>query len=111
MPDLLGQMWKEYALVDSRYMVSDTFVWWIEATVAVSLPLSFLAAELMISSQPLNDTNTYITLLRRPVRYWPLVPPHRRPGHKLALPKTPYPDPHLVRSFVWSHPILWHGPF
>lgn len=35
--DLLGQLWKEYALSDSRYMTSDTLVLCMETITVVSL--------------------------------------------------------------------------
>lgn len=34
--DLFGQLWKEYALSDSRYMVSDTLVLCMETMTVVS---------------------------------------------------------------------------
>ncbi|CAN8096462.1 unnamed protein product [Discula destructiva] len=43
--DLLAQLWKEYALSDSRYLTSDPFMLCVEAiTVAVWGPLSFATA-------------------------------------------------------------------
>ncbi|KAL8359779.1 hypothetical protein RB598_008243 [Gaeumannomyces tritici] len=42
---LLAQLWKEYALSDSRYLTSDTFVWTIEAISVVCWgPLSVATA-------------------------------------------------------------------
>jgi cholestenol delta-isomerase len=40
--DLFGQLWKEYALSDSRYLTSDPFVLCMETVTAVSnyLPLT-----------------------------------------------------------------------
>ena len=35
MPDLFGQLWKEYALSDSRYLISDPFVLCMETCTAV----------------------------------------------------------------------------
>jgi cholestenol Delta-isomerase len=35
--DLFGQLWKEYAYSDSRYMTSDPFVLCMESITAVSL--------------------------------------------------------------------------
>lgn len=35
MPDFFGQLWKEYALSDSRYMRSDPFVLVMESYTAV----------------------------------------------------------------------------
>jgi cholestenol delta-isomerase len=37
MQDFFGQLWKEYALSDSRYMTSDTFVLVMESYTAVRL--------------------------------------------------------------------------
>jgi cholestenol Delta-isomerase len=36
--DLFGQLWKEYALSDSRYLTSDPFVLCMETVTAVCLP-------------------------------------------------------------------------
>lgn len=36
MPDLFGQMWKEYSWSDSRYLTSDAFVLCMETVTAVS---------------------------------------------------------------------------
>lgn len=43
MQDFFGQLWKEYALSDSRYMFSDPFVLCMETWTAVytPIPLSF----------------------------------------------------------------------
>lgn len=35
--DLFGQLWKEYALSDSRYMTSDTLVLCMETMTVVSI--------------------------------------------------------------------------
>lgn len=37
--DFLGQLWKEYALSDSRYMTSDTLVLCMETMTVVSVHL------------------------------------------------------------------------
>lgn len=37
MQDLYGQLWKEYALSDSRYLTQDAFVLCMETVTAVSL--------------------------------------------------------------------------
>lgn len=37
MQDFFGQLWKEYALSDSRYLTSDPFVLCMETVTAVSL--------------------------------------------------------------------------
>lgn len=43
--DLFGQLWKEYALSDSRYMTRDSFVVCLESVTAYLWgPLSFLCA-------------------------------------------------------------------
>lgn len=39
MEDLLGQLWKEYALSDSRYMTIEPFVLCMETITAVHIPL------------------------------------------------------------------------
>ncbi|KAI9789542.1 MAG: hypothetical protein M1816_005949 [Peltula sp. TS41687] len=52
---LFGQMWKEYAHSDSRYLTSDPFVLCMESVTAVCWgPLSFLVAWLIMSSHPLR---------------------------------------------------------
>ncbi|KAI9817720.1 MAG: hypothetical protein M1826_001476 [Phylliscum demangeonii] len=52
---LLGQMWKEYAHADSRYLTSDSAVLCIEAiTAACWGPLSFLATWLIATDHPLR---------------------------------------------------------
>lgn len=38
--DLFGQLWKEYALSDSRYLTSDPFVLCMETITAVRLELA-----------------------------------------------------------------------
>lgn len=43
MQDLYGQLWKEYALSDSRYLTQDAFVLCMETVTAAS-PLSCLEA-------------------------------------------------------------------
>ncbi|KAH8698885.1 putative EBP domain protein [Talaromyces proteolyticus] len=53
--DLLGQLWKEYAKSDSRYLIADPFVVSIEAiTVVVWGPLSLLVAFLTTIQHPLK---------------------------------------------------------
>ena len=37
MTDFFGQLWKEYALADSRYMISDPFTLCMESITAVRL--------------------------------------------------------------------------
>lgn len=45
MGDFFGQLWKEYALSDSRYLTSDPFVLTMETTTAVSIRCALAAAE------------------------------------------------------------------
>ncbi|KIX07311.1 uncharacterized protein Z518_01964 [Rhinocladiella mackenziei CBS 650.93] len=53
--DLFGQLWKEYALSDSRYLTSDPFVSCMEFITAVFWgPLSFLMMYYIIISHPLR---------------------------------------------------------
>jgi cholestenol delta-isomerase len=50
---LLGQMWKEYSLSDSRYLTGDTFVVCMETITAVFWgPLSILCASTIVSESP-----------------------------------------------------------
>ncbi|CZT49053.1 related to emopamil-binding protein [Rhynchosporium secalis] len=51
--DFFGQLWKEYALSDSRYMASDPFVLCMESWTAIFWgPLSFLTALLILIDSP-----------------------------------------------------------
>ena len=53
--DLFGQLWKEYALSDSRYMTQDAFVVCMESVTACLWgPLSFLCAYYIILDHPLR---------------------------------------------------------
>lgn len=53
--DLFGQLWKEYALSDSRYMTQDPFVVCMETITAVFWgPLSFYIAYAIITDSPLR---------------------------------------------------------
>lgn len=50
---LMGQMWKEYSLSDSRYLTSDTFVVCMETITAVFWgPLSLLVAYYIATDHP-----------------------------------------------------------
>ncbi|KAH7041090.1 Emopamil binding protein-domain-containing protein [Microdochium trichocladiopsis] len=52
---LFSQLWKEYALSDSRYLISDPFMLSVEAiTVVVLGPLSFLSAASTVLQSPLR---------------------------------------------------------
>ncbi|KAI4789551.1 Emopamil-binding protein [Aureobasidium sp. EXF-8845] len=52
---VFGQLWKEYALSDSRYITQDMFVFCVEAMTAVLWgPLSFVVALLIVSEHPLR---------------------------------------------------------
>ncbi|PKX93819.1 uncharacterized protein P174DRAFT_512079 [Aspergillus novofumigatus IBT 16806] len=53
--DFLGQLWKEYALSDSRYMTSDTLVLCLETmTVFIWGPLCFFVAYLILNQHSLR---------------------------------------------------------
>ncbi|KAL4871296.1 hypothetical protein BDV12DRAFT_33638 [Aspergillus spectabilis] len=53
--DFFGQLWKEYALSDSRYMTSDTLVFCMETiTVLLWGPLCFGVAYSILSNSPLR---------------------------------------------------------
>ncbi|EXJ91071.1 hypothetical protein A1O1_04178 [Capronia coronata CBS 617.96] len=53
--DLFGQLWKEYALSDSRYLTSDPFVLCMETITALFWgPLSFVMVYFIITSHPLR---------------------------------------------------------
>ncbi|KAI6780231.1 3-beta-hydroxysteroid-Delta(8) [Emericellopsis cladophorae] len=53
--DIFGQLWKEYALSDSRYLTQDSFVVTMEAVTALFWgPLSFLCAGFIVTSHPMR---------------------------------------------------------
>ncbi|KAJ5475683.1 hypothetical protein N7539_007970 [Penicillium diatomitis] len=53
MMDLFGQLWKEYAQADSRYLTSEPFVLCMEAITAFAWgPLSFLTAWMIVVRSP-----------------------------------------------------------
>lgn len=53
--DLFGQLWKEYALSDSRYLTQDSFVVTMETVTAVCWgPLSFVCAWAIVTSHPIR---------------------------------------------------------
>ncbi|RMD41051.1 hypothetical protein DV735_g4083, partial [Chaetothyriales sp. CBS 134920] len=55
--DLMGQLWKEYALSDSRYLTQDTFVLSIETLTALLLgPLSFSTAAAIVTLHPMRHS-------------------------------------------------------
>ncbi|KAJ9080505.1 hypothetical protein DSO57_1024211 [Entomophthora muscae] len=50
---LFAELWKEYALSDSRYLSSDTFVLWVETLTAFFWgPLSFIIAYQIFNDDP-----------------------------------------------------------
>lgn len=55
MQDFFGQLWKEYAMSDSRYLTSDPFVLCMETVTAICWgPLSFTVALLITTQHPLR---------------------------------------------------------
>ncbi|MCJ1424824.1 hypothetical protein MMC29_002712 [Sticta canariensis] len=55
MQDVFGQLWKEYAMSDSRYLTSDPFVLCMETVTAICWgPLSFIVALLITTEHPLR---------------------------------------------------------
>ena len=50
MSDFFGQLWKEYALADSRYMSSDSFTLCMETITAASLTCEELLDTILIST-------------------------------------------------------------
>jgi len=53
--DLFGQLWKEYALSDSRYLTSDPFVLCMETVTAFTWgPLCFVVAAFITTANPLR---------------------------------------------------------
>ncbi|KAI8932577.1 hypothetical protein NX059_010082 [Plenodomus lindquistii] len=62
--DLFGQLWKEYALSDSRYLTQDAFVLCMETVTAVFWgPGSFLTAYLISIDHPLRYSAQLIVSL------------------------------------------------
>lgn len=52
---LFGQLWKEYALSDSRYLTQDPFVLCMESITAICWgPLSFIVAHMITTEHPLR---------------------------------------------------------
>ncbi|PQE15422.1 ebp domain-containing protein [Rutstroemia sp. NJR-2017a BVV2] len=57
MQDFFGQLWKEYALSDSRYMSSDPFLLTIESwTVILWGPLSYVVAIFIVKDSPFRHS-------------------------------------------------------
>jgi len=55
MSTLFGQMWKEYALSDSRYLTRDAFVLCMESSTAILWgPLSFVIVWMILRDHPLR---------------------------------------------------------
>ncbi|KAJ9638421.1 hypothetical protein H2199_007110 [Coniosporium tulheliwenetii] len=53
--DLFGQLWKEYAYSDSRYLTQNAFVMCMESITAICWgPLSFIVAHLITTEHPLR---------------------------------------------------------
>jgi len=53
--DLFGQLWKEYALSDSRYLTSDPFTLWMETITAFFWgPLSLVLVYMISADHPLR---------------------------------------------------------
>lgn len=69
--DLFGQLWKEYALSDSRYLTSDPFVLCMETITAVgrTQPRSYSADAGQVLWGPLAYAVVYCILTSHPLRY------------------------------------------
>lgn len=66
MQDLFGQLWKEYAMSDSRYLTSDPFVLCMETVTAVGLlPIFLLTVFERSTLRILNSDLLGPALLRR----------------------------------------------
>ncbi|EON62162.1 hypothetical protein W97_01381 [Coniosporium apollinis CBS 100218] len=53
--DLFGQLWKEYAYSDSRYLTQNAFVMCMESITAICWgPLSFIVAHMITTEHPLR---------------------------------------------------------
>jgi cholestenol Delta-isomerase len=62
--DILGQLWKEYALSDSRYLTTDTFVLSIETlTVLLWGPLSLFTAFSIATANPIRHASQIMICL------------------------------------------------
>ena len=61
---LFGQLWKEYALSDSRYLTSDSFVLWMETVTAFAWgPLSFALVYMISVKSPYRHITQVIVSL------------------------------------------------
>jgi cholestenol delta-isomerase len=62
--DLFGQLWKEYAKSDHRYLTRDSFTVCMETVTAVAWgPLSFLIGWLVIKDSPFRHPMTILVSL------------------------------------------------
>jgi len=98
--DLFGQLWKEYALSDSRYLTQDAFVLCMETVTAVRTPGS--RSTLSDGHEPRLTTRTGLL--------GPWLLPHRLPH--LHRPPAPLPGParRLARPVLRRRPLLRHFP-
>jgi hypothetical protein len=115
--DLFGQLWKEYAFSDSRYLTSDPFVLCMETVTAVCCPppialqiwnfkpqLQLDLWELIANLTPRSTVHMGPTLLRRSLLHHKLAPaPPPAPDHRLRRPDL-RPDPLLRNQHV--RPLL-----
>lgn len=92
--DLFGQLWKEYALSDSRYLTSDAFVLCMETVTAVRLLLFRLVLTLKLT--------TFL------VHLGPNVLHYRSLHHNLTPTPSPSPDHRLRRTNIRPDPVLCH---
>jgi hypothetical protein len=108
--DLFGQLWKEYALSDSRYLTSDPFVLCMETVTAVCLPSLASPHQLSIVHFPTTFHTSQISdkSLTTPntVYLGPHLPPPPLPYHELASTAPPTSNHRLRRPNLRADPIL-----
>ena len=95
--DLFGQLWKEYALSDSRYLTSDPFVLCMETVTAVCLLSSTLLPHLMVP-----QSNSFFC----PVHLGSPLLHRSRLHNNLPRSASPAPNHRLCRPDLWLGPIL-----
>jgi cholestenol Delta-isomerase len=111
--DLFGQLWKEYAFSDSRYLTSDPFVLCMETVTAVCFPPLNSPSEPQLTTQftygePISNLTGQLVvymgayLLRCSLFHHKFAPaPPSSPNHRLCWPDLRF-DPLLCNQHVRS---------
>ena len=95
--DLFGQLWKEYALSDSRYLTSDPFVLCMETVTAVGTPLQGIC-KYMLKDTPAVYLGTSL-FHRRCLHNHSTLPAASTTNHRLCWPDV-RPDTILCYKHV-----------